>query len=174
MPQPLPLRRLKRNWMGSIVNRKRIREVCEEERRKGRRIVFTNGCFDIIHRGHIEYLKKAKSYGDILIVGLNTDESVRRIKGEKRPIIPEEDRAFILSSFCFVDYVVLFDEDTPLNLILEVRPDVLIKGGDYRKEDIVGAKEVEGWGGEVIVIPYIEGYSTSKIIEEITKKFSNE
>ncbi|RKZ22146.1 D-glycero-beta-D-manno-heptose 1-phosphate adenylyltransferase [bacterium] len=160
--------------MGKVVDRKEIEKICEEERKKGKKIVFTNGCFDLIHRGHIEYLKKAKSYGDVLVIGLNTDDSVRRIKGEKRPIIPENDRAFILSSFYFVDYVVLFDEDTPLNLILQVKPDVLVKGGDYKKHEIVGAREVEGWGGEVVIIPYIKGQSTSGIIERIVKRFCNE
>lgn len=128
------------------------------------KIVFTNGCFDILHRGHIEYLSQARDKGDILIVGLNTDASVNRIKGEGRPVQNEASRALTLASLRFVEAVVLFDEDTPFELIKVVQPDVLVKGGDYNESTIVGADIVKAKGGEVVVIPLVEGYSTSKIL----------
>lgn len=128
------------------------------------RIVFTNGCFDILHRGHIEYLSLARDKGEILIIGLNSDASVKRIKGEGRPVQDEDSRALVLASLRIVDAVVLFDEDTPYELIKFVQPDVLVKGGDYTEETIVGADIVKASGGEVVVIPFVEGYSTSKIL----------
>ena len=130
----------------------------------GNKIVFTNGCFDILHRGHIEYLSQARDKGTILVIGLNSDASVKRIKGEGRPVQDEGSRALVLASLRFVDAVILFDEDTPLDLINFVEPDVLVKGGDYTEETIVGAKEVKARGGEVVVIPLVEGYSTSSIL----------
>lgn len=133
-------------------------------------IVFTNGCFDIIHRGHIEYLRKAKLLGDILIVGLNSDASVRRIKGKPRPYQDERGRAVILDAMEMVDLVVLFDEDTPLKLICELKPDILVKGGDYNSKLIVGANEVEGWGGSVKTIPFLKGYGTSILVEKILER----
>ncbi len=135
-------------------------------REKGKKIVFTNGCFDILHRGHIEYLKKAKELGDVLIVGLNSDDSVKRIKGKDRPINKQEDRAELLASLEFVDYVVIFDEDTPYNLIKEIKPDVLVKGGDYKLEEIVGKE----FAKKTITLPFIEGYSTTSIIEKMKNK----
>jgi rfaE bifunctional protein nucleotidyltransferase chain/domain len=135
----------------------------------GKKIVFTNGCFDLLHRGHIEYLLAAKSYGDILIIGLNSDSSVRRLKGPHRPFTPEQDRAYILSQLLMVDAVCLFAEDTPLHLITEVVPDVLVKGGDYRVEEIVGKDIVERWGGKVITVPIIKDRSTSLLIDKIRK-----
>jgi len=131
------------------------------------RIAFTNGCFDIVHRGHIEYLEKAKQYADILVVGLNSDDSVRRLKGNARPYIDQDDRAFILSRLECVDVVCIFEEDTPENLIKKVRPDYLIKGGDYSLEEIVGRADVEKYGGKVLTIPFINGKSTSNIIKLI-------
>jgi D-glycero-beta-D-manno-heptose 1-phosphate adenylyltransferase len=128
------------------------------------KIVFTNGCFDILHRGHIEYLSKARDRGDILIIGLNSDASVRKIKGEGRPVQDETSRSLILASLRFVEAVVFFNEDTPLELIKIVQPDVLVKGGDYNEDTIVGADIVKARGGEVVVIPLVEGYSTSKIL----------
>jgi len=128
------------------------------------KIVFTNGCFDILHRGHIEYLSQARDKGEILIIGLNSDASVKRIKGEGRPVQDETSRALVLASLRIVDAVVLFDEDTPYELIKIVKPDVLVKGGDYTDETIVGADIVRANGGEVVVIPIVEGYSTSKIL----------
>jgi len=128
------------------------------------KIVFTNGCFDILHRGHIEYLSQARDKGAVLIIGLNSDASVKRIKGEGRPVQDEMTRALVLASLRIVDAVVLFDEDTPYELIKFVQPDVLVKGGDYTEETIVGADIVKANGGEVAVIPLVEGYSTTKIL----------
>jgi len=131
------------------------------------KIVFTNGCFDILHRGHIEYLSQARDKGEVLIIGLNSDASVRRIKGEGRPVLDEMSRALVLASLRFVDGVVLFDEDTPYELIKLVQPDVLVKGGDYTEETIVGADIVKANGGEVVTIPIVEGYSTTEILRKI-------
>ncbi len=133
----------------------------------GCRIVFTNGCFDIIHLGHAEYLAKAAGMGDVLVVGLNTDRSVRAIKGSPRPLQDEPSRSFILASFSFVSAVVLFDEETPLQLISHVRPDILVKGSDYSPRDIVGHDIVRSWGGRVETIDLVEGYSTSSILGRI-------
>jgi len=136
-------------------------------RQGGEKIAFTNGCFDILHPGHIGYLSAARQLGDYLIIGLNDDDSVYRLKGDHRPINPLEDRACMLASLRCVDMVVAFSEDTPLNLIKHLKPDVLIKGGDYRTEDIIGASEVRAHGGEVVAMPFIEGYSTSDLITRI-------
>lgn len=136
---------------------------------KNFKLVFTNGCFDIIHRGHIEYLAQAANYGDILIIGLNTDSSVRRIKGESRPVQDEFARAITLASFQFVNSVVLFDEETPYNLIKKIQPDILIKGSDYKPENIVGYDIVKAKGGEIVTIDFIDGYSTTSIIEKLKK-----
>lgn len=132
-------------------------------------IVFTNGCFDIIHRGHIDYLAKAADEGSVLIVGLNTDASVQHIKGDSRPVQDETSRAMILAALSFVSAVVLFDEDTPYELIKYVQPDVLVKGSDYKAEDIVGFDIVTAKGGFVKTIDFLDGFSTSRIIEKITK-----
>ena len=134
---------------------------------RNEKIVFTNGCFDIIHRGHIEYLAKAASLGTKLIVGLNTDASVRRLKGENRPVNDERGRALALASLLFVDEVILFNTDTTRELIEFIQPDVLVKGGDYRPEDIVGNDIVTARGGQVVTIPLVEGYSTTSIIEHL-------
>ena len=133
----------------------------------GYKIVFTNGCFDIIHRGHVELLRFAKSLGDVLIVGLNDDESVRRLKGKNRPINTLEDRALVLLSIRWVDFVVPFSEDTPERIIKEISPDILVKGGDYRVGEIAGADFVLSRGGRVEIFNYLEGYSTSSIIRKI-------
>jgi rfaE bifunctional protein nucleotidyltransferase chain/domain len=138
----------------------------------GKRVVFTNGVFDIVHRGHVEYLAKARSLGDALIVGINTDESVRRIKGEKRPVVTLEDRAFVLANLLPVDVVCPFDEDTPYNLISAIVPDILVKGADWNIDDIVGKDIVLGAGGKVETIDYIPNRSTSGIIERILERFS--
>lgn len=137
-------------------------------RLSGKKIVFTNGCFDILHRGHIEYLAKAADMGDILIIGLNTDNSVKRLKGESRPVNDQHARALLLAALSFVNAVTLFDEDTPYNLIKTIMPDVLVKGGDYRTEDIVGHDIVEANGGSVVTIPLTKGYSTTGTIGKIT------
>ena len=133
----------------------------------GKKIVFTNGCFDIIHAGHIDYLQKAKSLGDYLILGLNSDSSVRRLKGEARPINHEQDRAFVLSAMQCVDCIVLFSEDTPIDLIETITPNVLVKGGDYTLDNIVGAQETIARGGRVEIIPFLAGRSSSAIIEKM-------
>lgn len=134
---------------------------------KGFKVVFTNGCFDIIHLGHIDYLAKAAGLGNILLIGLNTDNSTRRLKGPTRPINDENSRAMILASFSFVDAVVLFDEETPYNLIKTVQPDILVKGADYKPEDIVGYDIVMAKGGKVETLEYLKGYSTSLIEKKI-------
>jgi rfaE bifunctional protein nucleotidyltransferase chain/domain len=139
--------------------------------RDNKRIVFTNGCFDLLHAGHVDYLEKARSLGDLLVVGMNSDSSVRRIKGEKRPILPESFRARVLSSLKPVDYVVIFHEDTPYELIKAIRPDVLVKGGDWDVERIVGKDIVESYGGRVVTIPFEYDISTTKIIERIRKLY---
>jgi rfaE bifunctional protein nucleotidyltransferase chain/domain len=131
-------------------------------------IVFTNGCFDILHRGHIEYLAKAKDLGDFLIVGLNTDTSVRRIKGNGRPIMDEQSRALVMAALHFVDAITFFDEDTPYELIKMVKPDVLVKGGDYTEETIVGADIVKNHGGRIVTIDIVPGFSTTAIINKLT------
>ena len=139
--------------------------------KRDKKIVFTNGCFDLLHAGHCHYLQKAKELGDILIVGLNSDSSVKRIKGPPRPIIPEDQRAFILSSLKAVDYVVIFEEDTPIRLIKAIKPDILVKGGDWKPENIPGRDLVESYGGKVITIPFEHQISTSKIIERIKELY---
>jgi rfaE bifunctional protein nucleotidyltransferase chain/domain len=136
-------------------------------RRTGDRIVFTNGCFDILHAGHIKYLEAAAEFGDRLIIGVNDDESVRKLKGETRPINVLDSRLYILASLSCVDAVVSFSQDTPMELILSIKPDVLAKGGDYTPETIVGAKEVISWGGNVEVIPFVDGFSTTRLESKI-------
>jgi rfaE bifunctional protein nucleotidyltransferase chain/domain len=133
------------------------------------KIVFTNGCFDILHRGHVEYLAKARTYGDILIVGINSDSSVKKLKGLSRPFMNENDRSFILAGLKSVDVVIIFDEDTPYLLINKIIPDVLVKGGDYKEKDIIGRDIVEKNGGKVITVSYVKDNSTSSLIEKIKK-----
>jgi rfaE bifunctional protein nucleotidyltransferase chain/domain len=149
-----------------IVELKELLKLLEKVRGK-KKIVFTNGCFDILHAGHADYLNKAKSLGDILVVGINSDASVRRIKGEKRPILPQQMRAYLLDNLKPVDYVVVFEEDTPLELIKAIKPDVLVKGADWDLERIVGADFVLSYGGRVERIPFSFEISTSKIIERV-------
>ncbi|MEX1140608.1 MAG: D-glycero-beta-D-manno-heptose 1-phosphate adenylyltransferase [Bacteroidota bacterium] len=139
---------------------------------KNLRVVFTNGCFDILHRGHVDYLEKAKSLGDVLIVGLNTDASVRRLKGADRPVVDQDDRAHVLAGLASVDFVCLFDEETPLKLIESVVPDVLAKGADWAVEDVVGREVVEAAGGSVRTIEFLPNRSTSRIIEKIRNSFA--
>jgi len=136
-------------------------------KQEGKRIVFTNGCFDLLHPGHIDYLDRAAALGDKLIIGLNDDDSIRRLKGDSRPINPLQDRAMMLAALRSVALVVAFSEDTPLNLIAALMPDILVKGGDYRPDDIVGAAEVRQHGGKVIVMPFLEGHSSSGLIQRI-------
>ena len=143
-------------------------ELLERYRRpRGQRLVFTNGCFDVLHRGHVEYLFAARALGDALVIGLNTDASVRRLKGEGRPLNRELDRAFVLAGLGCVDAVTLFGEDTPARLIGELLPDVLVKGGDYRPEQVVGREAVEEAGGRVVIVPLVQGLSTTAILERL-------
>lgn len=153
--------------MGSVVSREDLIKAADGARAEGRVVVFTNGCFDIIHRGHTQYLADAKALGDILIVGVNTDRSVRALKGNSRPVVPEDDRAHVLAALASVDLVCLFDEDTPLELIRSVVPDVLVKGAGYERDTIVGADFVEERGGRVVAVEELEGRSTRGIIERI-------
>ncbi|CCO22665.1 D-glycero-beta-D-manno-heptose 1-phosphate adenylyltransferase [Maridesulfovibrio hydrothermalis] len=132
-----------------------------------RKIVFTNGCFDILHAGHVDLLSRAREQGDCLVLGLNSDKSVRSIKGEKRPVTAQRQRAFVLAGLTCIDYIVFFDEDTPLNLITQVQPDVLVKGGDWTVDNIVGRDVVEGRGGVVLSLPLLPGYSTTSVIRYI-------
>lgn len=152
-----------------IIERKNIKELSEQIKSEGKSIVFTNGCFDILHSGHVFYLQKAKQQGDILILGLNSDASVRRLKGEKRPINSEIDRAIVISELKSIDYVVIFEEDTPLEIISLIVPNKLVKGGDYKKDDVVGKDIVESNGGEVVIIPFVDGKSTTNIINRINE-----
>ncbi len=154
-----------------IKERKKLLGIVKELRAKGKRIVFTNGCFDLLHIGHIRYLEKAKAMGDVLIVGVNSDSSVRKLKGPQRPILPEKERTEILSGLGCVDYVTLFNEMDPLKLITSLHPDVLVKGGDWTKEQIVGREVVEGSGGEVVIIPFVGRASTSNLIDTILKRY---
>ncbi|MCK9363284.1 MAG: D-glycero-beta-D-manno-heptose 1-phosphate adenylyltransferase [Syntrophales bacterium] len=153
--------------MKNILSWEELKETVENLRGKGGKIVFTNGCFDILHAGHVRYLKQARAAGDVLVLGLNSDSSVRKIKGDRRPIVPQEERAEVVASLKAVDYVTLFEETTPLKLIEHLKPDVLVKGADWRVEEIVGRKEVLSWGGRIELIPIVEGASTTNIIEKI-------
>ncbi len=150
-----------------IVDRAALPEIVGTLRKAGKRIVFTNGCFDLLHVGHITYLNEARGLGDVLIVGLNTDRSIRALKGESRPIIPERERSHVLAALESVGYVVLFDEDTPLDLIGTIRPDILVKGSDYTRDTVVGADIVESYGGEVHLIRLVDNTSTTDIIRRI-------
>lgn len=150
-----------------LIDRNKIVETCEEIRRSGKKIVFTNGCFDILHVGHVRYLTTAKSFGDILIVGLNTDSSVKMLKGANRPINNEKDRAEVLLGLKAVDYVVLFGERTAENLVAEVRPDIYVKGADYTVDKIPEAKIVQSYGGRVELVEFVAGHSTTNIIQAI-------
>jgi len=155
-----------------IKKRRELLKIVEHERAQGRRIVFTNGCFDLIHVGHIKLLEIARRLGDCLIVALNTDASIRRIKGDKRPILDESQRGHILGAFQAVDYVTFFDDDTPDALIGEIRPDVLVKGGDYRMDSVAGRQIVWDAGGKVAICPPVSQRSTSSILNEILRRFS--
>jgi D-beta-D-heptose 7-phosphate kinase/D-beta-D-heptose 1-phosphate adenosyltransferase len=154
-----------------VKKRDDLRGIIQDLKAKGKRIIFTNGCFDLLHIGHVRYLEEAKSLGDILVVGVNSDASVRGLKGPNRPILPEEERAEILSGLACVDYVTIFDEPTPSNLISLLLPHVLVKGGDWTKEETVGWETVERTGGEVVILSFVEGSSSSQLIETILKRF---
>lgn len=153
-----------------MLSRTEAKNLVIRWREDGHKVVFTNGCFDILHRGHVEYLEAAKEAGDKLILGLNSDNSVRKLKGSTRPFQNEQDRRAILTALSCVDAVVVFDEDTPAKLIAELLPDVLIKGGDYDEDEIVGRDTILANGGEIIIIPFVEGASTSNIISRILSR----
>jgi len=155
--------------MGVILSRNDLLRVRRQLKAEGKRVVFTNGCFDILHHGHVDYLMKAKAQGDVLILGLNTDNSVKRLKGPDRPIVEEGDRAAVVAALASVDYVCLFDEDTPLELIRALVPDILVKGADWSVNEIVGKDVVEGAGGSVHTIEFLPNRSTSKIIQKIAQ-----
>lgn len=153
--------------MGKVVDRNELAEIIKHEKKRGKKIVFTNGCFDLIHIGHIRYLKEAKGKGDILIVAVNSDSSTRKLKGNNRPVVPQEERAEVLSSFYFVDYVVIFPEDTAEELISLLRPHILVKGGDYERKEIAERKAMEKVGGEVIIALEFNGRSTEALLKKI-------
>jgi len=156
--------------MGVVLTRTELVGIRRQLRQTGKSVVFTNGCFDIIHRGHVDYLAKAKALGDVLVVGVNTDSSVRRLsKGPGRPVVEEEDRAAVMAALAAVDYVCLFDEDTPYELIKALVPDVLVKGADWSVKDVVGKDIVESAGGSVQTIEFLPNRSTSKIIQKIAE-----
>jgi D-glycero-beta-D-manno-heptose 1-phosphate adenylyltransferase len=158
---------------GKIVSREELRRERERLRAAGRQLVFTNGCFDVLHVGHVRYLAAARALGDALVVAINSDASVRELKGAGRPIMNEDERAEMLAALVAVDYVTVFDELSPRSLIAEVLPDVLVKGGDYQLNEIHGREEVEAAGGRVLALPFVEGASTTSIIERVREVTSD-
>jgi rfaE bifunctional protein nucleotidyltransferase chain/domain len=150
-----------------IISLEELKARIESWKANGKKIVFTNGCFDILHRGHVEVLAKTADLGDKLIIGLNSDSSIKKLKKENRPIVDEKSRALLLAAFSFVDAIVLFSEQTPINLIAEIKPDILAKGGDYEIQEIVGHNIVQRNAGKVITIPLTEGFSSTNIIDKI-------
>ena len=150
-----------------IVSWDRARQLCRGWQAADEKIVFTNGCFDILHKGHIQYLEQASELGSHLIIGLNSDDSTNRLKGPNRPINRQDSRAFVIAAMGFVDAVVVFDEDTPAQLIHQLTPNILVKGGDYSIEDVVGGDYVQSNGGEVIILPFLDGFSTTSIEKKI-------
>jgi len=152
-----------------ILDRNSVTSTFTNLKDEGKKIVFTNGCFDILHRGHVAYLNQASEEGDILVIGLNSDASVKRLKGEERPINNEQDRAYLLAGLGFVDYVVIFTEDTPFNLIKDIMPNILVKGGDWKPEQIVGSDIVIANGGEVKSLRFEDGYSSTNVIDKMKR-----
>lgn len=157
----------KESVQDKIVGRDALARLCAGWKVKGQKVVFTNGCFDILHPGHIQLLLQAAELGDKLVLGLNTDASVKRLKGEDRPINDEQTRTLIMAAQLYVDAVTLFDEDTPLELIQAIHPDVIVKGGDYTPETVVGNEFVTSYGGQVVIVPTVEGFSTTSIINRM-------
>ena len=153
--------------MGKIVSQEDLIKIAAREKRSGRRVVFTNGCFDLLHPGHVRCLAEARALGDLLIVAVNSDRSVRGNKGPERPLVPEQDRAEVLAALASVDYVTIFDEPTPRELIARLLPNLLVKGADWAPGEVVGRQEVEAAGGRVVSIPLAPGYSTTKLVERI-------
>jgi D-beta-D-heptose 7-phosphate kinase/D-beta-D-heptose 1-phosphate adenosyltransferase len=158
-----------KNYLHKLRNLEQARDKCNRLKAAGKKIVFTNGCFDILHPGHTRYLAEAKKLGDHLIVAVNSDRSVKAIKGPNRPVLDEADRAELLAALECVDSVLIFDEEDPLKTIQVLVPDVLVKGGDWAEDEIIGADVVKNAGGKVIRIPFVDGYSTSDIVEKIKK-----
>ena len=156
--------------MKRVLNREEASKLIEDLKKQGKQVVFTNGCFDILHVGHVTYLEEAKEFGDYLFVGVNSDESVKRLKGPTRPINSEVDRAELLAGLKAVDYTVIFTEDTPVELIGELKPSIHVKGGDYKKEDLPETKVVESYGGRVEIVSLVEGKSTSNVVKKIQNK----
>src|SRR6202051_3422143 len=159
--------------MGKIVSQEELVQVTAREKRAGRRVVFTNGCFDLLHPGHVRCLAEARALGDVLIVAVNSDRSVRGNKGPGRPLVPQQDRAEVLAALASVDYVTIFDEPTPRELISRVLPSILVKGADWALGDVVGRKEVEAAGGRVVSIPLAPGYSTTNLVQRIRNAGAN-
>ena len=157
--------------MGKILSREALGEAVDRLHRGGSKIAFTNGCFDILHVGHVQYLEAARREADVLIVAVNSDASVRAIKGEKRPLVPEGERAAVVAGLAAVDFVTLFSEQTPLDLIQSLRPDVIVKGGDWKEEDVVGRDAVRAWGGRVVIIPETAGASTTNLVAKILETY---
>jgi len=153
--------------MGKIVSQEELVQAAALEKRGGRRVVFTNGCFDLLHPGHVRCLAEARKLGDVLIVAVNSDSSVRGNKGAERPLVPQQDRAEVIAALASVDYVTIFDEPTPRELIARVLPSVLVKGADWALDQVAGREEVEAAGGQVLSIPLVQGYSTTRLIEKI-------
>lgn len=152
-----------------IYDLRKFLNVRKKLKEQNKKLVFTNGCFDILHRGHVEYLKQAKSLGDYLVIGLNSDSSVKKIKGDLRPINNEKDRAYVLNNLKMVNAVVIFSEDTPYNIIKEIIPDLLVKGGDWSEENIVGSDIVKKAGGKVVSLKYVDDYSTTSTVNKLRK-----
>ena len=150
-----------------IKSLKALKNLCQNLRKRRKRIVFTNGCFDLLHAGHVQYLEEARKQGDVLIVALNSDASVRKIKGPSRPLVAQKDRLRVIAGLESVNYVCLFGEDTPINAIRSLKPDVLIKGADWKHRDIVGSEFVQSYGGKVATVKYMKGRSTSQLIRKI-------
>ena len=154
---------------GKIKSAEELKAVVAGAKAEGKKVVFTNGCFDLLHRGHLHLLREAKKLGDILIVAINNDLSVKKLKGPKRPILPEADRAELIGALEMVDYVTLFHEADPYHLIKELQPNILVKGGDWTTERIIGGDVVEKEGGRVVAVPYLDGYSTTQMIERMCR-----
>lgn len=155
------------NYKNKIISFNKIEMICKKIRQEGKTIVTTNGCFDILHLGHVEYLQKASELSDILIVGINSQDSVRRIKGSGRPIMSEQGRVSVVAALGFVDYCVIFDEDTPIELLKTIKPDIHIKGGDYLPDGLIEKKVIEDNGGVIMILPLVAGYSTTSVIEKL-------
>ena len=166
--------RRNRQQEGKIHSRADLTSLLEIQRARGKKIVFTNGCFDLLHAGHVKYLQQARNLGDLLVLGLNSDSSIRRLKGEKRPLLDETERAQILAALDCIDFLTIFEEDTPLELLQVVRPDILVKGGDYAPDEVVGRELVESYGGRIELIRFVDGKSTSNIIDKILSRYRDE